>query len=178
MAGKVVVAIGNYGTRYIWTRHNIGFLLADMLVQGAVFKSVPSLFSLVAKTTTTHGSLIVIKPTTYVNLTGKAVASVKKHYGIDSKQMLVLADDVNHAFGSVRLRWQGGSGGHKGLKSIRDALSSSDYWQLRLGVGRPADDRMGLADFVLGEFSKQEREQLPTIFNEAQKLFFEWLSAE
>lgn len=176
--GKLVVAIGNYGGRYTWTRHNIGFLLADMLVQDASFKSVPSLSSLVAKVSTPSGPLIVIKPTTYVNLTGKAVVSVKRHYGILSNHVLVLADDANHAFGSLRLRWQGGSGGHKGLKSIRDMLATSDFWQLRLGIGRPEDDRMDLATFVLGEFSKQEREQLPSIFNEAQKLFFDWLAKE
>lgn len=176
--GKIVIAIGNYGARYTKTRHNIGFLLADMLVKDASFKSVPSLFSFVAKMATSSGPVVFIKPTTYVNLTGKAVLAATQYYDISFNHMLVLADDVNHAFGSVKLRWQGGTGGHNGLKSIRNALFSSDYWQLRLGIGRPEDGKGDLANFVLGEFSRQEYEQLPSIFEEAERLFFDWLDLE
>lgn len=179
--GKLVVAIGNVGASYTWTRHNIGFLFADFLLQhmrGTPFKKVPPLFSFVAKGETPLGPVVLIKPTTYVNLSGKAFSAVRKYYQIPSNQILVVADDVNHPLGSTRLRWQGGSGGHKGLKSIRDSLGSSDYWQLRLGVGRPENDHHGLSDFVLGNFLQEEQEQLPNIFHNAEKLFLDWLAQE
>lgn len=179
--GKLIVAIGNIGDSYTWTRHNVGFLLADFLIsrmRAPLFKKVSPLFSFVSKVSSLSHDVTIIKPTTYVNLSGKAVVAAKKYLQVESKHILVLADDVNHPFGSVRLRWQGGSGGHKGLKSIRDALGSSDYWQLRLGVGRPDDNRHGLSDFVLGKFLKEEQEQLPSIFQEAEQLVLGWLEQE
>ncbi|ANH78743.1 aminoacyl-tRNA hydrolase [Candidatus Chlamydia sanziniae] len=174
---RLIVAIGNPGAQYKVTRHNIGFLLADKLVQeldGSAFKSLLGCDSSLAKVESISGTLLFIKPHTFVNLSGKAVVKVKKYFHIALEHILVLADDVNHPFGKLRLRFRAGSGGHKGIKSITEMLGSNDYWQLRLGIGKPSETITGLSDFVLGEFSEKEQIQLDSIFTEAKTLFAQW----
>ncbi|EPP34846.1 peptidyl-tRNA hydrolase [Chlamydia ibidis] len=174
---RLVVAIGNPGSRYAWTRHNIGFLLVDQLVvefQASSFKDTPKCFSLSAKLDLPSGPVIFIKPKTYVNLSGKAVRSAKDYYGVSLDQILVLADDVNRKFGDVRLRESAGSGGHNGVKSITHALGSNGYWQLRLGIGKPSVVSQELSDFVLSPFSEMEKVQMSTMFAEATRLFSSW----
>ncbi|WP_348663128.1 aminoacyl-tRNA hydrolase [Chlamydia vaughanii] len=175
----LIVAIGNPGRQYTWTRHNIGFLCADKLVQGfpgAQFKEIPKFFSDVAKVESPCGPMVFIKPRTYVNLSGKAVRVTKEYYNIEMNHILVLADDVNQPFGNVRLRQNAGSGGHKGIKSITQSLGSNDYWQLRLGVGRPQREDIELSDFVLGQFTEEEQLGVQSLFIEASALFSQWCS--
>ncbi|WP_201456310.1 aminoacyl-tRNA hydrolase [Chlamydia sp. 17-3921] len=177
MVVKLIVAIGNPGKAYAFSRHNIGFLLADKLVEelrGSPFKPSSKNFSSIAKVETPSDCLVFIKPETFVNLSGKAVLSAKSFFNVDSEHLLVLADDVNHSFGKARLRYQAGSGGHKGIKSIVASLGSNNFWQLRLGIGRPLNDSSGLSDFVLGHFSAEEKEQLGVFFAEASTLFTQW----
>ncbi|AFS27323.1 aminoacyl-tRNA hydrolase [Chlamydia psittaci] len=176
---SLVVAIGNPGRQYIWTRHNIGFLCVDRLVQqfpGVHFKEAPKLFSDIAKVESSQGSMVFIKPRTYVNLSGKAVLAVKGYYNITTDRILVIADDVNQPFGNIRLRQSAGGGGHKGIKSITQSLGSNDYWQLRLGIGRPQRENVELSDFVLGQFTKEEQIGIQSLFIEASALFSQWCS--
>lgn len=179
MMVRLVVAIGNPGKAYNFSRHNVGFLLAEWLVRelgGPAFKPFSKCDSLMTKvdSPSTSESLVFIKPETYVNLSGKAVLAAKKFFSLSPEHILVLADDVNRDFGDVRLRYQAGSGGHKGIKSIVASLGSNLFWQLRLGVGRPDNRAVGLSDFVLGDFSCEEKEQLPACFAQAGTLFQQW----
>ncbi len=176
---RLVIAVGNPGRRYTWTRHNIGFLLADRLVEqlgGSSFKEVPRLFSSLSKVDMQDESIIFIKPKTFTNLSGRAALAVRRYYDVPLDNILVLADDVNHSLGILRLRQNGGSGGHKGIKSITECLGDNGYWQLRLGVGRPPEEKGKLADFVLGEFSDDEKEEIKKIFLDAEGLFSQWCS--
>ncbi|EPP36986.1 peptidyl-tRNA hydrolase [Chlamydia psittaci 10_743_SC13] len=178
---RLVVGIGNPGRQYAWTRHNIGFLCVDRLVQGfpgTQFREVPKFFSDISKVESPYGPIVFIKPRTYVNLSGKAVKAAKEYYNIKEDCIIVLADDVNLPFGSVRLRQDAGSGGHKGIKSITQSLGSSHYWQLRLGVGRPKEENMGLSDFVLGQFSNEEQLGVQSLLSEMAVLFVQWCSEE
>ncbi|MEF9496999.1 aminoacyl-tRNA hydrolase [Chlamydia sp. 04-14] len=175
----LIVAIGNPGRQYTWTRHNIGFLFADKLLQGfsgAQFKEARKLFSDIAQVESPKGTMVFIKPKTYVNLSGKAVSAVKEYYDIATDHILVLADDVNQPFGNVRLRQNAGGGGHKGIKSITQSLGSNDYWQMRLGVGRPQREDIELSDFVLGQFTEEEQIGIQSLFIEASALFSQWCS--
>lgn len=175
----LVVAIGNPGRQYVWTRHNIGFLVVDRLVQefpGTHFKETSPFLSDMCRVESSGGVMMFIKPRTYVNLSGKAVKAVKDFYRIDIQHILVLADDVNRPFGDVRLRQGAGSGGHKGIKSITQTLGSNAYWQLRLGIGRPQEACVELSDFVLGKFTEKEQLRMPSVLIEAGALFSQWCS--
>ncbi|QYC79340.1 aminoacyl-tRNA hydrolase, partial [Chlamydia suis] len=114
---KLVVGIGNPGRQYVWTRHNIGFLLLDFLASrfSGEFRESPRLFASFVKVDTSNGAVILIKPTTYVNLTGKAVLAAKKFFCVSVEDILVVADDINREFGSIRFRQDCGSGGHNGV---------------------------------------------------------------
>ncbi|SPN74058.1 Peptidyl-tRNA hydrolase,peptidyl-tRNA hydrolase,Peptidyl-tRNA hydrolase,peptidyl-tRNA hydrolase,Peptidyl-tRNA hydrolase [Chlamydia serpentis] len=176
---KLVVAIGNPGREYENTRHNLGFLLADRLVKefkGSPFQLLSKCHALVSLIDSSFGTLIFIKPMTFVNLSGKSVSLAKKYFNIDLGHVLVLVDDVNRSFGKLRLCFNGGSGGHNGIKSITTSLGSSEYWQLRCGLGRPSEEGTELSDFVLGKFSEEENLQLNSVFIEATTLFNQWCS--
>ncbi|WP_080121735.1 aminoacyl-tRNA hydrolase [Chlamydia suis] len=174
---KLVVGIGNPGRQYVWTRHNIGFLLLDVLASrfSCEFRETPRLFASFVKVDTANGAVILIKPTTYVNLTGKAVLAAKKFFSISVEDILVVADDINKEFGSIRFRQDCGSGGHNGVKHTTQSLQTNHYWQLRLGVGRPSPQAEGVADYVLSNFSCNEKEQLNDFLEKGVEEILPWI---
>lgn len=177
MTRRLIVGVGNPGKRYEGTRHNIGFLTADHLVEkycGSAFKHIPSLHSDIVKGVACNRDVIVAKPDTYVNLSGRAVVLLSKYFEISPENILVIADDVNKPLGRVQCRYQGGTGGHNGLKSVAQSLGSTCYWQLRLGIGRPIDQQ-GLSDFVLGRFSSEEMVVLETMVQQGIAQIENWL---
>jgi len=156
----LIVGLGNIGPEYELNRHNIGFLVLDQLVD--LNKSSFSInrhaylseFSLRGK------SIYCIKPTTFMNLSGKAVNHWMKELKIEKENMLVITDDIALPYGKLRMRLKGSSGGHNGLKSIEETLSTQEFARLRFGVG---DDfsKGRQADYVLSNFSKNEFIDLP-----------------
>lgn len=124
--------------------------------------------ALIAKGKIDGNSVILAKPQTYMNLSGQAVGSLVRYYKIPLENLLVVYDDVDLPFGTLRLRPGGGSGGHNGMKSIIQMLGSQGYPRLRIGVNRPPG-RMEAADYVLQDFSKAEAEALETIFERAKE---------
>lgn len=175
---KLVVGIGNPGRQYVWTRHNIGFLFLDMLASrfSGAFREAPRLFSSFMKVETSCGVIVLIKPSTYVNLTGKAVLAAKRFFGVSVEGILIVADDINREFGSIRFRQDYGAGGHNGLKNTTQVLQSNHYWQLRLGVGRPSNpESEGVADYVLSNFSFNERKSLNGFFEKGIEEISPWL---
>ena len=164
---KLVVALGNYGNEYKFTRHNVGFYLIDKFAESKSldFKKEKKYFF--AK----YKNLLMIKPTTYMNLSGQAVTSVKTKYGFDD--ILVIVDDINLPLSVVRIRESGGDGGHNGLKSISEALGSKNYKRIRIGVGK-SDEERDLKDYVLSRFSVEELEKIDEIvpfINEILELY-------
>ncbi len=164
---KLVVALGNYGNEYKFTRHNVGFYLIDKFAESKSldFKKEKKYFF--AK----YKNLLMIKPTTYMNLSGQAVTSVKTKYGFDD--ILVIVDDINLPLSMVRIRESGGDGGHNGLKSISEALGSKNYKRIRIGVGK-SDEERDLKDYVLSRFSDEELEKIDEIvpfINEILELY-------
>lgn len=163
----LIVGLGNIGPEYELTRHNIGFLTLDRLIdvqKAPDFDSGRYAFHTELKYK--GRTLILIKPSTYMNLSGKAVNYWMKEHKIEKENLLVITDDIALPFGKLRLRPKGSSAGHNGLKNIELTLGGQDYARLRFGVGN--DFPKGRqADYVLSNFPKDELEQLPVFMDKA-----------
>jgi PTH1 family peptidyl-tRNA hydrolase len=165
----LIAALGNIGNEYELTRHNIGFLVADQLADEhqASFSLERHAFKTDFKF---KGKQIhVIKPTTYMNLSGKAVAYWLQELSIPKQNLLVVMDDLALPFGNLRMRTKGSSAGHNGLKNIELLLHGQDYARLRFGIGNEFHKGQQ-ADFVLSNFSKTELEELPTHIKKANEM--------
>ena len=156
---KLIVGLGNPGTEYRDTRHNVGFMVADALVdRWRVSDQWREKFgALQIKTMVGEESVILAKPLTFMNLSGQAVAGLAGFYKIEPADVFVVTDDVALPLGRLRARREGGAGGHNGLKSIIQSLATQAFPRMRVGVGR-GDDRRDLADHVLGRFDADERD--------------------
>jgi PTH1 family peptidyl-tRNA hydrolase len=160
---KLLVGLGNPGVTYQNTRHNLGFMVIDALAQSrrAAMNYIKEKVYLMGRDTINGSPVILVKPLTYMNRSGEAVAELCRIFEISPPNILVVADDVNLPFGKLRLRPGGSNGGHNGLASIIAALGRSDFPRLRIGIGRE-----GIADlvkFVLSEFEMPERKELDDI---------------
>ena len=156
---KLVVGLGNPGSEYRETRHNVGFLVADEIARRWRLSDAwrEKCEALHVRTTVGDEAVIVAKPLTFMNLSGQAVAGLAAFYKIDPVDVLVVTDDVALPLGRLRARPEGGAGGHNGLKSIIQHLGTQAFPRVRVGVGR-GDDRRVLVDHVLGRFEAGERE--------------------
>ncbi|MHC1784160.1 MAG: aminoacyl-tRNA hydrolase [Anaerolineaceae bacterium] len=170
----VIAGLGNPGRDYRDNRHNVGFMTIDRL--GEEFNIRLSKFQSRAITGSglSEGSkLILAKPQTFMNLSGEAVAALVRFYKIPLDHLLVIHDDLDLPFGTIRMRPTGGSGGQKGLVSIINRLGSEDFPRLRIGIGRPGG-QISASDYVLQNFSNTERKELEGILDTclgAVKLF-------
>jgi peptidyl-tRNA hydrolase, PTH1 family len=165
----LIVGLGNPGREYTLTRHNIGFRIADRLVEDwGVRFSRQQCDSFVAKTIRGESNILLAKPQTFMNLSGRAVAGLMRFYQISADHLLVCCDDIDLPFGVLRLRASGGSAGQRGMQSILDALTTRDVPRLRFGVGRPPG-RMDAAAHVLRAFDSAEEEALPALLDTAAK---------
>ena len=157
---KLLVFLGNPGSEYNFTRHNLGFLLADFYLKTRQIE-----WSKHEKMHAIHQKdedKILIKPTTFYNNVGLAVLEWKQFYKIENKDLLVVCDDFNLPFGTVRKRERGSAGGNNGLKSIIETLGTDEFPRLRLGTGNDElRKRLGDVDFVLSRFTEEEKKQLP-----------------
>ena len=147
------VGLGNPGSQYEDTRHNIGFKVIDTLVDdfGARDISKTSFQGILARASNT----LFLKPTTFMNLSGKSVQPVKYFFKVELENIIVIHDDIDLPFGAVRFKKGGGHGGHNGLKSL-DALLGKEYIRIRVGVGKP-EYKSQVADYVLHDFSDEEK---------------------
>jgi peptidyl-tRNA hydrolase, PTH1 family len=156
----LIAGLGNIGPEYSGTRHNIGFMTLDALAKASnlVFESARHCYHATLKSK--GRTFILIKPTTYMNLSGKAVKYWLDKEKIPQENLFVVLDDIALPFGTIRIRANGSNGGHNGLKSIDEMIGNNNYARLRFGIGN--DFRKGKqADYVLDEFSKEENLNLP-----------------
>lgn len=155
---KLIVGLGNPGRKYEGTRHNIGFEVANLLAarHRLEWEAAPA-DALMARWRA--GAALLVKPLTFMNLSGPAVAELMRFYKVERADLFVVVDDTNLDLGRLRARPSGSAGGHNGLKSIIGAFGSEDFARLRVGVGR-GDARRDLADHVLARFDPQEREDV------------------
>ena len=156
----LIVGLGNVGAEYESTRHNIGFMVVDHMSDGEKFSLDKNAFLLELKKK--GRTYVFLKPTTYMNLSGKEVAYHLKEKKIAPENMLVITDDLALPFGTVRIRKSGSDGGHNGLKSINELLGSNNYPRLRVGIGSNFSQGHQ-ADYVLSPFNLSEQNDLTTV---------------
>jgi PTH1 family peptidyl-tRNA hydrolase len=152
---KAIVGLGNPGSQYKGTRHNVGFDVVDELArrESIGFESAPA-EALIAKWRRADGPVLLVKPLTFMNLSGQAIGELTRYFKIELGDLIVIVDEVHLPLGKLRARKRGSAGGHNGLKSVIAHLGD-EFSRLRMGVGRGADQR-NLADHVLSRFEKDE----------------------
>ncbi|MEJ0063048.1 MAG: aminoacyl-tRNA hydrolase [Alphaproteobacteria bacterium] len=162
---KLVVGLGNPGAEYEKNRHNIGFMAIDRLHEfwrgGAWKKKFHGLF---AEASVDGEKILLLKPMTFMNVSGRAVIEAASFYKIAPQDILVFHDEIELLPGKIRIKQGGGAAGHNGLKSI-DAAIGADYWRVRMGVGRPAEGKDAVHGYVLGNFSKADRAWLDPLLD-------------
>ncbi len=156
----LIVGLGNIGTEYEGTRHNIGFCMIDAFAEkgGATWED--KRYGMVAKCRVKNAELVLLKPSTFMNLSGNAVRYWLGQEKIEVQNMLVLVDDLNLPFGAIRIRKQGSNGGHNGLGNIQSVLGTENYARVRFGIGNNFS-RGAQCNFVLGKWTDEETQQLP-----------------
>ncbi|MFF0545400.1 aminoacyl-tRNA hydrolase [Nocardia thailandica] len=164
----LVVGLGNPGPEYERTRHNVGFLVADVLAErvGGRFAVHKKSGADLLQARLDGRQVLIAKPRTYMNLSGRPVAALAKFFSVPPDQIVVVHDELDLPFGAIKLKQGGGEGGHNGLRSVSQALTTKDYVRTRIGIGRPPG-RQDPADFVLKAFAAPERKEVPVIVEQA-----------
>ena len=160
----VIVGLGNPGPKFQWTRHNAGFLFLDRL---ANLENLPinrkNFSGLTGEWNNAGNRLILLKPQTFMNLSGQAVMQALQFYKLPMSQLIVAHDELDLPFGTVRLKQGGGHGGHNGLRSIMEQLGKGDFIRLRIGIGRPPHG--DTVNYVLGNIPPDQMEDLPRVLD-------------
>ncbi|STX04958.1 aminoacyl-tRNA hydrolase [Kocuria rosea] len=165
----LVVGLGNPGPEYARTRHNVGQMVLDELASrlGGTFKVHKTRAQVLESRLRPGGPRVVLaKPMTYMNTSGGPVAGLAKFYGIPAERVIAVHDEIDIPFAALKLKIGGGEGGHNGLRDMSKALSTKDYYRVRVGVGRPPG-RMDAASYVLKPFSSTEGKELPFLLDDA-----------
>lgn len=157
IAPRLIVGLGNPGSEYADTRHNLGFWFVDRLADELKIQLAPQgkFFGWIAR----DGERWLLKPTTFMNRSGQAVVAVARFYRIAPEEILVVHDELDLPPGGIRLKQGGGNGGHNGLKDIQAHLGTPDFWRLRLGIGHPGD-RNEVINYVLKAPRKEELQEI------------------
>jgi len=165
---QLVVGLGNPGLQYAKTRHNVGFMVADLLAErlGAPFKVHKRSGAEIVTGRLGNRSIVLAKPRTYMNESGRHVGPLAKFYSVSPADVIVIHDELDIDFGRIRLKLGGGEGGHNGLRSVVNALGTKEFQRVRIGIGRPPG-RKDPAAFVLESFTAAERDEVPTICAQA-----------
>lgn len=173
---KLIVGLGNPGPNYAATRHNVGFMTVDRLAEAARFGPFARKFEAdIAEGREGDVKVLLAKPQTFMNLSGRSVRQILDFYQIEVPNLLVVCDDVNLPLGQLRIRREGSAGGHNGLKDIQRHLVAQNYARLRLGVGGPGVDQ-DLADHVLARFRPTEKAAVEELVANAADAVVCWLT--
>lgn len=166
----MIVGLGNPGGQYSLTRHNIGFMAVDAFLKSVGEPPTQNQFKAeIQKFKIDDHALLTVKPQTYMNLSGESVQPLAGYYKIPPERIIVIQDDIDQAFGKMKIHQNRGHGGHNGIKSITQLLGSNQYLRLKLGVGRPENPQYPVADYVLGKFSGDEFKAMPDFLAKAEE---------
>ena len=176
---RLVVGLGNPGANYEGTRHNAGFIAIDTIARAQNASPFRLKFhALVSECVIGDTRVLLMKPETFMNLSGEAVGEAAKFYKLSPEQVVVLCDDISFAPGALRIRRKGSAGGHNGLKSIIAHLGSDAFVRFRLGVGEKPNPAYDLADWVLGKFPKEDLAALTATANALPEALALWFSGK
>ena len=175
---KLVVGLGNIGKEYVGTRHNIGFMVVDEVARRWGESNWKKANNAVYIERNLPEKIFVIKPTTYMNLSGRAVAEFANFYNIAPCDVLVIQDDLDLPCGQIKVRRKGSSGGHNGLKSIQEHLATQEYPRIKIGISHPEHDRKDVVEHVLQKFSGLEREPIMEAVQRAADALEMWLKGD
>ncbi|MFC1594050.1 aminoacyl-tRNA hydrolase [Candidatus Omnitrophota bacterium] len=173
---NAIVGLGNPGRTYQLHRHNVGNNVVRYIASAEQSRFKKSLFflSLIAEGSLGDCRTLFVLPTTFMNLSGKAVARIAKRKHIEPQDILVICDDIDLPLGIVRYRHRGSDGGHNGLRSISQLLGTREFPRLKIGIGRPGN-RADVRDYVLSDFTRSEQKSLEEAFQKAQQMCGEWI---
>lgn len=158
----LVVGLGNIGSEYADTRHNVGFMVLDAWAQASNIVFQTQRYGDVAEVSFKGRNITLLKPSTYMNLSGNAVRYWVNKLKLPLENVLIICDDLNLPFGTLRMRKKGSDGGHNGLKNIQELLGTQDYARIRIGIGNNFA-KGGQVDFVIGSMTPEEKTQMPEI---------------
>jgi PTH1 family peptidyl-tRNA hydrolase len=175
----LIVGLGNPGARYARTRHNIGFQLVERLAERwrADWAAEKKFQARVARTERSGRTVLLAEPQTFMNASGETVGAVTAYYRLPLTQLIVAVDDADLPLGEIRLRARGSSGGHHGLESIEQHVGGREFARLRLGIGRTADGKREITDYVLAPFEGSETAVVDEILARASAQVECWLDA-
>lgn len=176
---KIIVGLGNIGGKYVKTRHNCGFLVLDQFVKEledegikVVWKEESKFKAIIAKTKYNNEDLLLVKPTTLMNLSGEAVSKIVNFYKEPLENLTVIFDDIDLPLGKIRIRDKGSAGTHNGMKSVIEKLGTENFKRIRIGIesrGELTPKQQDTSSFVLSEFTKKEYKGIGTAIKEATK---------
>ncbi len=172
----LIVGLGNIGSEYAETRHNIGFMILDAFAQASNISFDTDRYGDIARMRLKNKQLVLLKPSTYMNLSGNAVRYWQQKENIPTDHILILVDDIALPFGAIRLKTKGSDAGHNGLKNIAQMLNTTSYARLRYGVGNDFP-RGCQIDYVLGKFSAEQQAEMPERIKVAGEAIAEFVLA-
>lgn len=172
---KLIVGLGNKGKEYENTRHNIGFMMLDKMLDSLNLKEGKEKFGGLYFETNINGEKIIfLKPMEYINLSGDVIIKFVNFYKIDIEDILIIHDDLDLAIGTFKIREKGGSGGHNGLKNIESQLKTKNYHRIKIGISN--NKQIDTKDYVLGKLNKEEKAKLFPIINLGPALLNDYLN--
>ncbi len=169
---RLIAGLGNPGTKYLGTRHNIGFWALEKIAlrEATIFRKSSKVFGSLAEIGVGAKSQKLLMPTTFMNESGKSIRAAADYFGLQNEQILVIADDMDLPLGRLRIRYKGGAGGHNGLKSTIQHLGSQDFSRIRIGIGPPSllqeDRKEKTVSHVLGKFNAKETKSINKTLDE------------
>ena len=177
MAGEsyLVTGLGNIGPEYAGTRHNMGFMVLDAWAHASNVSFETQRYGDLAVISLKGRTIYLLKPSTYMNLSGDSIIEVANFYKIQPSEIMVVHDELELAPGFVSLKWSGGLGGHNGLRSTKAVLGTPDFWRLRFGIGRPDNANISVADYVLSRFTPEQQELMQNVFSQTNLLLVKLL---
>lgn len=161
---KLIVGLGNNGPIYKNTRHNVGFQVIDTIANKMNIKLSKEKFG---ASYYANDDFILMKPISYMNLSGESVAKMMQFYKINSKDILIICDDLDTELGRAKIKISNSSGGHNGIKSVIEEIKTPNFYRLKIGIGRPTNKKIQISDYVLGKFSSKELEVIEQVVEQS-----------
>lgn len=173
---KMIVGLGNPGLEFQYTRHNIGFMVVDNYLNKRNIKMQEKFNGLYAKVFLNNESFLIVKPLSYMNLSGQVVKKYADYFKINPKDILIIQDDLDMPIGKIKLKYKGSSGGHNGIKNIISELNTEYFPRFKVGISK--SDKISIRDYVISKFSKQDEEIIGKILDFSDNIIEDFITVD